>query len=249
MGWYADRRLSRRRIPRVIEQLDIDITEFAEPPDSFATFNDFFIRRLKSGARPFDPDPDLLCSPADCRMLAFAGLDEMTTFPVKGLCFTIPSLVGLEKSAPAVAALAGGPVVVCRLSPADYHRFHFPADGQLVENWQTGRTFDSVHPVALASGLPVFCRNIRHVWQLNLASFGPALFVEVGAFGVARIVQTHQGSTFSKMDEKGYFAFGGSTIVMLFAPGTLQLDDDLLRNTRENSETLIRAGETIGRAV
>jgi phosphatidylserine decarboxylase len=241
--------MSRRRIPRVIEQLDIDATEFAGSPESFATFNDFFIRQLKPGARPFDEDPSVLCSPADCRMLAFAGLDQLATFPVKGLPFTIPALLGVAADTPATTTFARGPVVVCRLSPADYHRFHFPANGEITDDWQVGHAYDSVHPVALASGLPVFSRNVRHVWLLDLATFGRAAFVEVGAFGVARIVQTHRGKSFKKMAEKGYFAFGGSTIVLLFRPEAIELDHDLLRNTRENSETLVRAGETIGRVI
>jgi phosphatidylserine decarboxylase len=249
LGWYADRPLSRGRIPRVIDQLAIDTTEFAEPPESFASFNDFFIRRLKPDARPFAADPQIICSPADCRLLAFAAVNETTNFPVKGLAFNVSGLLGIDPEAELAQEFAGATVVVCRLSPADYHRYHFPAAGRVIDEWRVGRKYDSVHPVALASGLPVFSHNIRHVWQLDLEPSGPAAFVEVGAFGVGRIVQTHQGRSFHKMDEKGYFAFGGSTIVLLFRAGTVKLDEDLLRNTRENSETLVRAGETIARTL
>ena len=246
LGWYCDTRWSRRKIRPTIQALGIDESEFRDPAGSFRSFNGFFARRLREGSRPFDPTPGVLCSPADCRMLVFPRLRGDECVPVKGKAFTVRDLLSdpQEES----GCFRNGSVVVARLCPADYHRFHYPADGRHVRAWAVSGRADSVHPVALGLGLPVLTENVRCVALLELGPFGASAFVEVGAFGVARVVQTHQGEAFRKMDEKGYFAFGGSTVVLAFAPGRIDLDEDLIHSTRAGHETLVRAGETIGHA-
>jgi len=245
LGWYCDTRRSRRKIPRVIEALDLDVSEFRDPASSFRTFNEFFCRHLRDGARPFDRDPGALCSPADARLSVFPRLEADACVPVKGASFTLTDLLG----APAgdVAKFANGVVVVARLCPADYHRFHYPAAGRELRNWEIPGRLDSVNPVVLALGFEVFTHNRRIVSLLDLAGFGETAFVEVGAFGVGGIVRTHEGPEFGKMDEKGCFKFGGSTIILVFQSGRLEVDPDLVENTRTGHETRVRAGETIGR--
>jgi phosphatidylserine decarboxylase len=245
MGRYADSRRSRHRIARVVEQLGIDPAEFAQPPASFATFNDFFIRHLHANARPFDPAPEVLCSPADCRLLAVAQGNEATEIKVKGLPLSLEELLAPPDMG-ICTRLRGGPVIVCRLSPADYHRFHYPVAGRHLADWSVPGRYDSVHPVALRRRPNVLTRNVRHISLLDLSAFGMCAFVEVGAFGVARIVHTHDQADFRKMDEKGYFAFGGSTIVMAFQPGVVELDRDLLEQSGRGTECRVRAGERIG---
>lgn len=246
LGWYCDTRWSRGKILPTIQALGIDEREFRAPAASFRSFNEFFARRLREGARPFDPSPTVLCSAADCRMLAYSDLRGDECVPVKGKSFTIRDLLADPQGES--ECFREGTVVVARLCPADYHRFHYPAGGRRERAWSVPGRVDSVHPVALALGLPVLTENVRCVALLELDVFGRAAFVEVGAFGVARIVETHQGETFRKMDEKGYFAFGGSTIIMTFLPGRVDLAEDLVLNTRAGHETLVRAGETIGQA-
>ncbi len=245
LGRYADAKWSARRIPEVIQNLGIDPREFRDQPESFRTFNEFFTRHLRAGARPFDSSPSACCSPADSRVLAFQQLPDMARFPVKGLQFTLEQLL-TGATADEISAFRQGAVVICRLSPADYHRFHFPTAGTVLRQWQVPGRFDSVHPVALACGKPIFMQNIRQVNLLKLELFGNAAFIEVGAFGVARIVHTHAGGKFAKMDEKGYFQFGGSTLILLFQPGRIKLSQDLLEMTANGFETLVRVGETIG---
>ncbi len=246
LGWYCDSRLSRPKIDRTIRDLDIDMADFVQPDGGYRTFNEFFHRRLKAGARPFDPDPAVLCAPADARYFCYDRIDRNTCIPVKGSQFTISQLLGLppEKT----ACFDNGCVMVARLCPVDYHRYHFPASGRLTRQWEIPGRYDSVNPVALALDIPVFAQNWRKVSLLELEGFGKAAYVEVGAFGVAGIVQTHKTPSFGKMDEKGYFKFGGSTIVLVLPEGTLRLDDDLVANTRADYETLVKAGQRIGTA-
>jgi phosphatidylserine decarboxylase len=247
LGWYADCRLSRGRIRRTIAQLGLDETDFRDPVPSFSTFNEFFYRHLRAGARPFDPAPDRLCSPADCRVLVFPRLEDTTCVPVKGRQFTVAGLLGAGRDAVA-AGFAAGSLIVCRLCPADYHRFHYPAAGRAVDAWAVPGKLNSVNPRALELGLNVFAENRRAVTLLDLDVFGLCAFVEVGAFGVAGIVQTHPGGPFAKMDEKGYFRFGGSTLVLVFRAGGVAFDDDLCRHSAAGVEVLVRCGETIGHA-
>lgn len=247
LGWFCDRPLSRRRIAATVAELDIDLEEADVPPGGFRTFNQFFARRLKPGRRPFDPSPAALVSPADGRILAWpddaaGGL----AVPVKGLQLTVASLL---QPPPAwtdrVAALAGGAVVVCRLCPADYHRYHFPAGGRRLGGWRLAGRYDSVNPLPLRLGVPVFAENVRQISLLELSGFGLCAFVEVGAFGVGRMVDTHRGDPFVKMEEKGFFEFGGSTIVLLFEPGRLAVAPCLAAWTAKGVETLVKAGTTI----
>lgn len=246
LGWYADRPLSRRRIAPAIAQLGIDMGEFRDPASSFRTFNEFFCRHLRPGARPFDPAPEALCSPADCRLAVVPRLSGAECVLVKGRPFTILELLGRGREAEA-AGFAGGSLAVCRLCPADYHRFHYPAAGRETGHWTVPGALHSVNPLSLALGIRVFAENRRVVSLLELERFGRCAFVEVGAFGVARIVQTHPRGPFSKMAEKGYFAFGGSSIVMAFGPGTVAFDPDLVEHSAAGVEVLVRCGETIGR--
>lgn len=246
LGWYADCGCSRGRIRRTIAQLGLDEGEFRDPVSSFASFNEFFFRHLRAGARPFDPAPDRLCSPADCRLLVFPRLAGATCVPVKGREFTVAGLLGPGHAAEA-DAFAGGALMVCRLCPADYHRYHYPAAGRETGDWAVPGALNSVNPLALELGLKVFAENRRQVTLLDLEAYGRCAFVEVGAFGVAGIVQTHARGPFAKMAEKGYFKFGGSTLVLVFRAGAVNFDDDLCRHSAAGTEVLIRCGETIGR--
>jgi phosphatidylserine decarboxylase len=245
LGWYADRRFSRRRIRSTITELGIDESEFLRPASEFRTFNEFFTRRLKPAARPFDPDAAKLCSPTDCRLLVFPNLPKGRCVPVKGRPFTVAGLFG-HPNATRAEAFAGGSLAICRLCPADYHRYHYPAEGKALDAWEIDGRLHSVNPLALALNLPIFDQNRRVVNLLALARFGPVAFVEVGAFGVAGIVQTHQEEEFARGQEKGYFRFGGSTVVLVFRPDAAVFDRDLVEHSAQGIETLVRCGETIG---
>ena len=245
LGIYADSRFSRRRITGTVQELGIDLSEVEVPDGGFSCFNDFFTRKLKDGARPLAHDDASLLSPADCRMLVYPQLSGDFCIPVKGARFSVAELLGAE-GADLVEEFKGGSLCICRLCPADYHRYHFPAGGQLLKTWRLRGKYHSVNPLALQRGLRVFSENVRQVSLLELKAFGKAAFIEVGAFGVASIQQTFQGTAFHRGEEKGFFAFGGSTIIMIFPAGRIEFSSDLVEKSADNMECLVRMGEEIG---
>jgi phosphatidylserine decarboxylase len=235
---------SRRAIGRVVRDLAIGLDDFESPPGGFASFNDFFTRTLKPGARPLDPDPRRLLSPADGRLFAFAGVRGDTLLPAKGRHISLARLLG---DASAARPFADGSALIVRLCPSDYHRFHFPCAGVAGPARLLRGPLESVNPYALARGRAILDHNQRQVTMLDTGRFGRIAYVEVGALCVGRMVQTFRPGPVEAGQEKGYFEFGGSTVVLVFEPGRLALDADLVENTARGLETLVRMGEGIGR--
>lgn len=251
LGWYANRSFSRWRVPPVVRDLEIDLTDFVVPPGGYRSFNAFFIRSLLPGARTCAPAPDAVVAPADCRLFVYPALARDSCVPVKGIPFTVAELLGPRgaSAADAAGAFSGGVLMVARLCPADYHRFHFPCDGEIVTRWHVAGRYDSVNPFPLAQGIRAFAQNRREVTLLRNPRLGLVAYVEVGAFGVGSICQTHSGAAFRRMDEKGFFAFGGSTVVLVFEAGRLQPDADLVAHSASGLETRVQVGERVGRTL
>jgi phosphatidylserine decarboxylase len=247
MGWIAERPSSDNCIKKTIDSLHINMNDFEVPEGGFQSFNEFFTRHIKLGARAFPAERNHLGSPADCRLFAWQNLQNDLCVPVKGDHFTVAQLLG-PNHAELADLFKGGSLCVCRLCPADYHRFHFPDDGRFVASWPVKGKYNSVNPLALNQNLNVFATNYREVSFLDFANFGQAFFIEVGAFAVASITQTHDGPVFLRGEEKGFFSFGGSTIIMIFQKDHVFFDDDILYHTAENIETLIKAGEHIAQS-
>lgn len=235
-GWLQRSPRSRARIADFVESLGIDADEAERPLDAYRSLDEFFTRKLRPGVRPIDPSPDHLVSPADGRLLAFAEVGPELV--VKSSRVSLAVLVGDRALS---SRYVGGAALVLRLAPADYHRFHFPDDGIASAPRRLPGPLDSVHPIALAAGAPSF-RNKRVVTVLDSAAFGPLLLIEVGALLVGTIVQTYRPGPVRRGDEKGYFRFGGSTVVVLAMPGRLTIDSDLLEATAAGLETLVRMG-------
>jgi phosphatidylserine decarboxylase len=244
LGWYFDSSFSRGKISQTISDLNIDESEFAESQDTFCSFNDFFIRKLKDSARPFSTNQNDFLSPADGRLLVYSDIISNTRVQVKGIEDSLHNLFGSE-----IDDFNDGKVAVVRLCPADYHRYHFPCEGIVVDQVNVKGKYHSVNPVALGSKKQIFCINKRTYTLIDTEPFGRVAFMEVGAFGVAGIHQTFSGNRVKRMQEKGYFNFGGSTIVLVFQKNTIEFESDLLENSRKGIETLVKFGETIAHSV
>lgn len=210
---FTNARVSRRLIPAYIRHYRVDTGEIKENPDNFQSLNAFFIRELRSGARPLDQQAERVISPVDCVVEVSATLTADAQFKVKGQTLTLRELLGDEDSA---AEYAGGHIFVLYLSPADYHRIHAPFDCNLDSQYTLGKTSWPVNPDGLCYGPRPLCTNHRIV---NLLSNG-ACAVFVGATNVNSIVCT-SSNVWKKGAEVAYFQFG-STVVLLFKQGRLQ---------------------------
>lgn len=241
-GAYQSTRWSRRRIPSFIREFDIAMDDYE--PTEYSSFNDFFARKFRASARTFCQGGELPAF-AEGRYLGFDRVTPSQTFPVKGKDLTAAGLLGRPERA---GAFENGPVLIARLCPTDYHRFHYPDAGTTVEEWRIAGRYHSVNPVALEAQSDIFVTNERRVSLLDTEHFGRLAFVEVGALNVGRIVTTHAADQpFERGGEKGYFLFGGSTVILLGEPGAWRVDPDLRARTDERIETRVRLGERVGR--
>ncbi|KAG6887647.1 hypothetical protein C0995_013752 [Termitomyces sp. Mi166 len=269
-GVKYDSPQSAAEIPAFIEFHGLKVDEILDPLDSFKTFNEFFYRyiyvpllllltisnthtpprrKLKPSARPLDSpeDPYRLVSAADCRLMTFSTIDDATRLWIKGREFSISKLLG-EAYAAEAERYKDGALVIFRLAPQDYHRFHSPVDGRVGTMSVIAGEYYTVNPQAIRSSLDVYGENVRKIVPIDSPQFGRVMAVCVGAMMVGSIKTTVQeGDYVRRGDEFGYFAFGGSTIVILFEKDRVEWDEDLLKNGRASLETLVRVRSGIGR--
>lgn len=248
-GWRMNRPSSRAKIAPFIAQYRLDPAEFLRPPDTFDSFNAFFRRQLKPECRPIDAAPDSVVFPADGRHLGFQELGTETQVFAKGQRWDLAKLLGDAKL---TEQFGGGSLVLSRLCPVDYHRFHFPAEGVPGTPKREPRIIDgplySVNPIALRQRLSILWENKRVVTILHTEALGDIAIVEIGATCVGSIVQTHvPGQHVAKGAEKGYFEFGGSSTITIFEKNKVQLAEDLVQATQQGIELYAKMGSTLGR--
>jgi phosphatidylserine decarboxylase len=248
--WYGRRMASpasKERIAPFIKEYGLDPDDFADPPESFASFNEFFIRKLKPEARPFGPDPDHLIFPCDGRHLGFPDVSQINSVFVKGQNFDLPTLLG---SADLAQRFAQGTLVLSRLCPVDYHRYHFPAAGTPGESRLLNGPLFSVSPLALRRNLRYLWENKRVLTTLETRSLGTILTLEIGATNVGSINQTFApGQPVTRGAERGFFAFGGSSTITMFEPGRVTLAHDLLEHSAQQTELFAQMGSFLASPV
>lgn len=247
-GAVQDMSFSKNKISSFVSDFNIDMSEaMREHPDDYENFNDFFSRRLKPYARAVDIRDSVLISPADGKMLAYSDIDIDSLYQVKDSKFSLSTLLGDPLLAD---EYLGGTFVVIRLAPSDYHRFHFIDDCSISSHFKADGHLYSVNPLSLRAIPKVYCQNKREVSVLDSKNFGKVLYIEVGATFVGSIVQTFNSDFEQKRGaEKGYFKFGGSTVILLFKKDTVKIDPDIMENTALGLETSVRMGEKIGNRI
>lgn len=234
---------SRAKIAPFIEKFGLDPAEFADAPESFVSFNDFFSRKLKPAARPIADAAAVL--PADGRHLAFPCADAGTmTIYAKGQAFDLAKLLDDDALA---RRYHGGAILCSRLCPTDYHRFHFPVAGTPSEPRLVNGSLFSVNPIALSKRISYLWENKREVVEIDSPVFGKVTQVIIGATNVGTIRTTFTPGKFhEKGAELGYFRFGGSFVATLFEPGKILLADDLVKNSAAGRETYAKIGTPLG---
>lgn len=242
--WYGkmmDSPSSVEKIKPFIEEYKIDLS--IAQKQEFNSFNDFFTRKLKQDSRPIDTTYNVVVSPADGKILAYDDISN-TDFIVKGVRFNVTSFLDNVDLA---SKYIDGSLMIIRLAPYDYHRFHFPVSGNITATKKIEGDLYSVNPIALREMAEIFFLNKREYVSISTPHFGNVIMAEVGATMVGSIIQTNENNIIEKGQEKGYFKFGGSTVVLLFERDRIQIDKDLIKNTANGLETEIKMGERIAR--
>ena len=241
-GCFLSSRLSVGLIHPFVRKNGIDLTQFE--PARFRSYNEFFSRKIRAGLRPIDRKPSHLIAPCDSKLTVLPITPE-SRFLLKNTLYTLPDLL---KNKALAASYAGGYAMIFRLTVDDYHRYCYVDDGEKEGNVRIPGVLHTVNPIA-NDVYPIYKENAREYSVLHSRHFGKVLMMEVGALLVGKIVNHHGAARVCRGQEKGYFEFGGSTVVLLLEKDKAVIDGDLLENSRRNIETVVRMGEKIGLAV
>lgn len=238
-GRYLSSALSKWLIPKFIERNEIDIDIYEEC--DYSSFNDFFTRKIKPDCRPVPEDLDVLISPCDCLATVYP-IQENTTFSIKNTEYTLRSLLRSPRLA---KRFRGGYAYVLRLTVEDYHRYLYSVSGKQSKNYHIDGTFHTVNPIA-NDYLPIYKENTREYTVIRSKEFGDVLQMEVGALLVGKISNHKQSTVVTRGEEKGFFEYGGSTIVVLTQKGRVTPRSDLLTNSKNGYETKVLQAHPLG---
>lgn len=238
-GRILNTKYSSKIIPKFIEMNNIDMNEYEEK--EYNSYNDFFTRRIKEGCREFSENKINLCSPCDGKIKIY-DIDEKNVFKIKNSYYTINSLLKDDKLA---NKYIGGKLAVIRLSVDNYHRYSYIDDGIKSNNYKIKGKYYSVSP-AVVDKVKVFKENTREFTVIKTENFGTMIQMEVGATLVGKITNLHQKMKVKRGEEKGYFEFGGSTIILMFTKGKVKFLDKYLDSEYEYE---VNMGDIIGNSL
>lgn len=244
-GLYKNSKFSLKQIKVDIEEYSVDMDQFINVP--FKKYSDFFLREFKEGQRPFCQDKKSFGAFAEGRVLAFDQIKEDHKYPVKGEFLTPEKLLGdteLSKE------FIGGPIIIIRLCPIDYHHFHYPISGTITKRYTLSGNYHSVNVLALKNKGDIFVKNEREITIIENNSFGKMAYIEVGAMCVGKIIQDNPTNTTCTRGElKGHFEFGASTVILLGQKDRWVPSEDILLYSRQNIESYIKLGDEIANIV
>ena len=245
MGWAQSNRtpftLSWRKFA---DKHNINLEECEIPEAGFSSFNDFFTRKLKAGARLIDQTPGGIVSPADAKVTFVQDISKKDIFIIKNSKWSLKKMLGNQLLA---EIYEGGTLISYRLAPEDYHRFHFPIDSTPGFSKKISGKYDSVNPYVFKHGFDPLGENARDIIVLKSEEFCDPICIVVGAMGVGKIVETYTPYTlYKKGDEMGYFQFGASTVCLLFKKGIIQsCQEKFISNSQKMIETAVQQGQLI----
>lgn len=239
--------LSRRKVDPFVKEFNIKLDDYLPEDgrtlaDPYSSFNQFFIRRFKPGLRQYPSALNEMGAPAEARYFAYDSIKDDELIPVKGKFLNAPLLLANQKWQD---VFKDGPCLLARLCPVDYHRYHYPDHGKVLDHYPVHGKLHSVNPLALKEKEDIFATNERVVTILETENFGKLAYVEVGAIMVGKIIQSGSLKNFRRGDEKGYFLFGGSTVIVLGEKGKWAPTSDMVENTKKKIETYVHLGTTV----
>jgi phosphatidylserine decarboxylase len=242
-GLYKTSKFSLKQIQKDIEDYSVDMDLFKRTP--FRSYSDFFLREFNDGIRSFPEDDTQMGAFSEGRVLAFNSIEEDHKYPVKGEYLTPELLLGNTQIA---KDFIGGPLIIIRLCPIDYHHFHYPVSGKVLERYKLTGNYHSVNVLALKCKADIFVKNEREVTVIENENFGKMAYIEVGAMCVGKIIQNNpKNSTFTKGELKGHFEFGASTVILMGQKEKWIPSDDILNHSGKNIESYIKLGDEIAK--
>lgn len=248
-GVTQSTKLSSKKVAPFIKDFNIDMDQFVPADEAtseipYPSFNDFFIRRFKEGKRNFPAESSVMGAFAEARYYGYDSIQDDETIPVKGTFLNAKELLANEKW---TDTFHDGPLLLARLCPVDYHRFHSPLDSKVLDYYKVRGELHSVNPIALKKKADIFSKNLREVTILETEEFGKIAYVEVGAMMVGKVVQSGDLKEYRAGQEKGYFLFGGSTVIVIGEKGKWKPSSDISDNTKKGIETYIQLGDEVAK--
>jgi phosphatidylserine decarboxylase len=235
---------SRKKIKPFIERYKIDGSVFEKKVEHFLSFDDFFTRKLKKTARPIAVENQKVIFPCDGRHLLIENAKKLPAFFVKGQRFDLKAFLRNDEL---WERFKSSPLLISRLNPTDYHRFHFPCDAVIRKIYRVNGDYLSVNPIATRERISIFFENKRIVSVLQSEDLDQFLMIEIGATCVGSITQTAEvGKLYFKGEEKGYFSFGGSTVITIFQNNRVNFCEDLRKNSSNGIELFALMGDEMG---
>jgi len=239
-GFFLNRRFSTLFVKNFIKKNNIDMSQYEET--KYKSYNDFFTRRIKTDKRPIVSDENVLISPSDGNATV-TPIAEDTVFSIKNTQYTLAELLKNDKLA---EDFRGGLCYIIRLTVDNYHRYCYSCNGAKSENVHIKGVLHTVNPIA-AEHAPIYKENSREYTVIESANFGKILQMEVGALVVGKISNHHkEARNIQKGQEKGFFEFGGSTVIVLTQKDKIKASPDIVANSGEDCETIVKMGEEIG---
>lgn len=239
-GKFLDSGLSRIFIAPFVKKSGICLDSYEKA--DYESYNQFFTRRIKEGERVFEKDPHILTAPCDSK-LSVEKITREGSFMIKNTVYTMESLVRSQKLA---ERYYGGTLLIFRLTVDDYHHYAYIDHGRKTKNYRIPGVLHTVNPIA-GEYYPVYAENAREFSILKSENFGNVLMMEVGALMVGKIVNHHEAHMVKRGMEKGFFEFGGSTVILAFEKDKIEIDEDIVVNRKDGFETVVKQGEKIGR--
>ena len=239
IGLYMSCKYSKVKVKKFVKKNEIKLSDYSKK--KYACYNDFFTREIVLSKRPISANKEYFIAPCDSKLSVY-NIDKSLALFIKGAYYSIDTLI--EKNI--LNDYIDGYALVFRLTTDDYHRYCYIDSGSNGKNYHINGVYHTVQPISLMH-YNFYKTNNREYTILNTDNFGPVVFVEVGAMGIGKIKNHHEEYKFKKGEEKGYFEFGGSTIVLLVKEGILKIDDDIMNNSEHGIETIVKYGEKIAR--
>ena len=240
-GKFLSSGLSKWLVKYYIWKHKIDMDNIEIPAKGFSSFNDFFIRKRR--IEYYDLTQDHLISPCD-GFLTYVKIKKNSVFEIKNTRFSLEDLLDDHKLA---MEFQNGTALIFRLTPANYHRYCYVAYGRILYFRRIKGKLHCVRPIALRV-VPVFVQNSREYQVIKTDKFGTMIQMEIGALLVGKIKNYRQPlrqDNIKAGEEKGYFEFGGSTIIVLLKENSICFNGKLYEKKNSNREIMVHMGECV----